>query len=144
MGRMRILLLTLLPIGDTLFATPAMHALRIRYPRARIVALAYPTHSGILRSNPDIDEIILWPTRQTWAGVRGAIGVLTQLRRERFHLAAEFSNYSWWITRVSGIRRRTEMDLPRFWWIRPGAGKSWRKKHAVEHYADVVRKVGIP
>lgn len=144
MGRMRILLLTLLPIGDTLFATPAIHALRTRYPRARIVAVAYPTNAGILRANPDIDEIILWPTRQTWAGIRAALGNFARLRHERFDLAVEFSNYSWWITRLAGISRRTEMDLPRFWWIVPGAGKKWRKKHAVEHYADVVRKLGIP
>ena len=144
MGRMRILLLALLPIGDTLFATPAIHALRTRYPRARIVAVAYPTNSGILRSNPDIDEIILWPTRQTWQGIGAARRLFAWLRRERFHLAVEFSNYSWWITRLAGIRRRTEMDLPHFWWIVPGAGKKWRQKHAVEHYADVVRKLGIP
>lgn len=144
MGRMRILIMSLLPIGDTLFATPALHALRIRYPRARIVVLAYPTNAGILRSNPDIDEIVLWPTRQTWGGVQGTLAVLNRLRDERFNLAVEFSNYSWWITRFARIRRRTEMRLPRFWWILPGAGTTWRKKHAVEHYADVVRKLGIP
>src|SRR5687768_4390022 len=109
MGRMRILIMSLLPIGDTLFATPALHALRIRYPRARIVVLAYPTNAGILRSNPDIDEIVLWPTRQTWGGVQGTLAVLNRLRDERFNLAVEFSNYSWWITRFARIRRRTEM-----------------------------------
>src|SRR6476469_2123574 len=66
---MRILLLMLLPISDTLFATPAVRALRRRYPGAHITALVYPTNSGILAHNPDVDELMYWPTRQTWPGL---------------------------------------------------------------------------
>jgi heptosyltransferase-2 len=35
------------------------------------------------------------------------------------------------------------MNLPRLWWLVPGAGREWRKKHAVEHYNDAVRRLGI-
>lgn len=140
----RILLLLLLPIGDTLFATPAIHALRKRYPHAQITALVYPTNAGILRSNPDIDDFLYWPTRQTWPGLRQTLGLFWKLRRARFELGVEFCNYAWWVTWLSGIPRRTEMNLPRFWWLIPGAGKEWRKKHAVEHYNDAVIRLGIP
>src|SRR5215210_3478444 len=141
---MRILLLMLLPIGDTLFTTPAIRALRRRYPHARITALVYPTNLGILRSNPDIDDFLLWPTRQDWPGFRAGLDLFKQLRRSHFHLALEFCNYIWWVTLLSGIHRRSEMNLPMMWWLLPGAGRRWRKKHAVEHYADVVRRLGIP
>lgn len=144
MAKMRILLLMLLPIGDTLFTTPAIHALRRRYPRAHITALVYPTNLGTLRSNPDIDDFLLWPTRQDWSGFRATLDLFRQLRRRRFHLAIEFCNYIWWVTLLSGIPRRSEMNLPKMWWLLPGAGREWRKKHAVEHYADVVRRLGIP
>ena len=141
---MRILLLLLLPIGDTLFATPAIHALRKRYPHARVTALVYPTNAGILRSNPDIDEMLFWPTRQTWPGLRHVLGLFWRLRRARFDLAVEFCNYAWWVTWLSGIRRRSEMNLPRLWWVIPGAGRKWRREHAVEHYNDAVRRLGVP
>lgn len=141
---MRILLHLLLPIGDTLFATPAIHALREHFPDARITAIAYPTNSGILRDNPDIDEILLWPIRQNWPGIRGVLNLFRRLRNERFDLAVEFSNYGWWITKVCGIPRRTEMFLPKAWWLRPNAGRSWRKLHSVEHYCNVVRRLGVP
>src|SRR5437867_615113 len=141
---MRILLLTLLPIGDTLFATPAVHALRKRYPDAHITALVYPTNKGILINNPDVDDFAVWPTRQTWPGLLAFLALFLKLRRGRYDLAVEFSNYSWWLTWISGIGRRTEMNLPRLWWVLPGAGVEWRKKHAVEHYADAVRRLGIP
>ena len=78
---MRILLLLLLPIGDTLFTTPAIHALRKKHPDAHITALVYPTNAGILRSNPDIDEFLYWPTRQTWPGLRGVLWLFWTLRQ---------------------------------------------------------------
>jgi ADP-heptose:LPS heptosyltransferase len=144
MGQMRILLLMLLPIGDTLFTTPAIHALRRRYPDAHITALVYPTNLGIVRSNPDIDDFLLWPTRQSWSGLLVMLRLLGHLRQRRFHLAIEFCNYIWWLTLLCGIRKRSEMNLPKMWWLLPAAGRSWRKKHAVEHYADVVRRLDIP
>lgn len=140
----RILLMLLLPIGDTLFTTPAIHALRKRYPQAHIAALVYPTNLGILRSNPDINEFLLWPTREAWPGITGVLRLFWKLRRSRFQLAVEFCSYIWWLTRLSGIPQRTEMHLPRFWWVLPWAGRDWRKRHAVEHYADVVRRLDIP
>ncbi|MDQ6695805.1 MAG: glycosyltransferase family 9 protein [Chloroflexota bacterium] len=140
----RILLLMLLPIGDTLFATPAVRALRERYPEAHITALVYPTNEGILRHNPSIDSFLFWPTREKWPGFMAVARLFLHLRRAHFDLAVEFCNYIWWVTLWSGIRRRTEMNLPKMWWALPWAGTQWRKRHAVEHYSDVVRRLGIP
>lgn len=140
----RILLMMLLPIGDTLFTTPSMRALRRRYPEAEITAVVYPTNRGVLSNNPDIDRFLLWPTRHRWAGMRDILKLFWNLRRSRFDLAVEFSNYNWWVSWLSGIPRRTEMNLPRLWWVLPWAGQEWRKQHAVEHYADPVRRLGIP
>jgi ADP-heptose:LPS heptosyltransferase len=140
---MRILLLMLLPIGDTLFATPAVRALREHYPEAHITALVYPTNSGILANNPDIDELMYWPTRQTWQELFSVLGLFWRLRRGRYHLAVELCNYIWWVSKLSGIPRRAEMKLPMLWWLLPWAGIGWRRRHAVEHYADAVRRLGI-
>jgi ADP-heptose:LPS heptosyltransferase len=140
---MRILVQALLPIGDTLFATPAIHALRQRYPHARITALVYHSNAGILASNPDIDNLVHWPDRREWLNPRVMRRLFYGLRRTRFDLSVEFSNYGIWLAKLGGIPRRTEMRLPKLWWIRPGAGREWRRHHAVEHYADPVRCLGI-
>jgi ADP-heptose:LPS heptosyltransferase len=140
---MRILVIMLLPIGDTLFATPALHALRTHYPDARITALTYSTNSGILRNNPDVDEILLWPTRDLWPGFRAVGRLFLQLRRLRAEIAVEFSNYNLWLSMMAGVPRRVEMQLPRLWWALPWAGREWRKSHAVEHYSDTVERLGV-
>src|SRR6188474_1912380 len=103
---MRIIIMALLPIGDTLFATPAIHALRKHYPNARITALVYPTNKGILRSNPDIDDFLLWPTRDQWPGMHGVLSLFWTLRRARFDLSVEFSNYNLWIAKLAGVKHR--------------------------------------
>ena len=141
---MRILLLLLLPIGDTLFSTPAIHALRERYPDARITALVYPTNQGILANNCDVDDFLYWPTRERWPGFLGVLRLFVELRRRRFDLAVEFCSYILWVTKMSGIPKRVEMNLPKMWWVLPWAGIAWRQKHAVGHYADVVGRLGIP
>src|SRR5438105_142578 len=141
---MQIILMMLLPIGDTLFATPAVHALRRRYPDARITALVYPTNKGILDNNPDIDDFLLWPTRQSWTDFLRFPKLFWTIRRAHYDLAIEFANYLIWLSWLSGIPERSEMNLPKFWWAWPWAGRQWRREHAVEHYSDPVRRLGIP
>ncbi len=90
-----ILLCALLPIGDTLFLTPALRAVRRHYPRARITALTYPTNRGILRANPDVDRLWLAPTRQAVRTPDRFLTLAYAIRRGHFDLALEFSNYNY-------------------------------------------------
>src|SRR5215204_1323888 len=36
------------------------------------------------------------------------------------------------------------MRLPAMWWVLPWVGRGWRRRHAVEHYANPIRQLGIP
>ena len=115
---MRILLALLLPIGDTLFATPAIHALRRRYPDARMTALVYPTNKGILDNNPDIDDFLLWPTRQSTRNTLNFPRLIRKVRRTRYDQSVEFASYLAWFTKLAtGIPRRTYMKMPGLWWL---------------------------
>jgi ADP-heptose:LPS heptosyltransferase len=140
----RVLVCALLPIGDTLFTTPALHAVRLRYPRARITALTYPTNAGILAASPDVDEILLAPTRARPQSPGQVLQFVRDLRAAHYDLLLEFSSYNYGLALWGGARAHTSMRLPALWWIRPDAGVVWRHLHAVEHYANVVRRAGIP
>lgn len=140
---LRVLIIALLPIGDTLFTTPAIHALRAAHPHAHLTALVYPSNGGILVNNADVDRIWHWPTRNAW-GPGEVLRLGRDLRRGRFDLCVEFSNYNGWLSAWTGARRRTHQHLPTFWWVDPVVGKPWRHKHAVEVYAAVVERLGVP
>ncbi len=54
----RILIVSNTGIGDTLWGTPAIEALRKKYPQATICVLASSLSAQVLKNNPYIDEII--------------------------------------------------------------------------------------
>lgn len=59
----RLLLVNLNYLGDALFTTPALAALRARFPHARIDALAGERAAAILSGNENIDRLLLRPPR---------------------------------------------------------------------------------
>ena len=65
-------------MGDLLGSTPAILALRARYPDARIVNVAAPMPLNVLKGSPLVDKLIAHP--KTW---RGTIRALRQVRREK-------------------------------------------------------------
>lgn len=56
-----ILVTRITHIGDTLLCTPALAALRNRFPGAHITALSIPLTHEVLRGNPHIDEVLMYP-----------------------------------------------------------------------------------
>ena len=140
----RILVTLLLPIGDTLFATPALHALRKAYPSAHIAALVFPTNAGVLEGNPDIDEVLVHPhVRQPWQ-FGALLRVLRALRERRFELVVEMNWGGELLGRLAAHNPlRVSLPYPRGWWLVPRGDDTWARKHAVEHYLDVLRPLGI-
>ncbi|MDB5073890.1 MAG: glycosyl transferase family 9 [Chloroflexi bacterium] len=134
----RILLVLLMPIGDTLFATPTIRALRKTYPAARIVALAYPTNAGILESNPDIDRLLLHPTAKTWQGWRHYAGFLWRLNRMQFDLAVHFGPAQWWFAQLIRPRTRRRLQFPLWQWFVPLGPRPWKTRHAMTSYATLL------
>ncbi len=109
-------------IGDLLFATPALRALRAAYPRAHLAALVGPWGADIVRRNPFLDEVLtcdfpwfsrrpksspLEPYRLLWAEAR-------RLRSLGFDLALNLRFDFWWgalLAYLAGIPRRVGYDI---------------------------------
>lgn len=141
----RILLYAFLPMGDTLFALPTIHALRDRYRDAEIVALAYGASASVLRCVPDIDEVRELPSLPAWRRTGVPLRELRRLRDRRFEVAVDFASPAYkWISMVIGIPDRTYMKFDFLWWLLPRPHRHWRATHAAEHYYDCARELVLP
>ncbi len=77
-------------IGDVVMATPALRALRARFPGARIIGVCRPYVAGLLEGAPWVDE-------QVYLGRGGPLShrwpaVAWQLRKHQIDLAVLFPN----------------------------------------------------
>jgi ADP-heptose:LPS heptosyltransferase len=130
----RILVGLLLPIGDTLLATPALAALRRRFAAAEITALVSASNAGILDGNPDIARRVWVPVRGTGSRARQFLSGVRALRADSYDVIVNLSAASSIVTRLGGrAPARAFLDVTPLWWL-VGGTPSYRARHAVDHY----------
>ncbi|MFB0535455.1 MAG: glycosyltransferase family 9 protein [Anaerolineae bacterium] len=109
-------------LGDLLFTTPALRALREAFPQARITGLVGPWAEAVVTGNPCLDEVMLCPfpgfTRQPKKSVIGPYVVLGRyarlLRGREFDLAVVLRFDHWWgalLAYLARIPRRVGYDI---------------------------------
>ncbi|MDH4135980.1 MAG: glycosyltransferase family 9 protein, partial [Anaerolineae bacterium] len=109
-------------LGDLLFTTPALRALRTAFPQARITCLVGPWAEAVVTSNPCIDEVMLCPfpgfTRQPKKSIVEPYVVLWRyarlLREKEFDLAVILRFDHWWgalLAYLARISRRVGYDI---------------------------------
>ncbi|GEM_PF-138043 len=69
----RILVIATRQIGDVLLTTPLIHAARERWPQARIDVLGFTGTVGMLRGNPDVNQLLEAPMRLGWGGLASLV-----------------------------------------------------------------------
>src|SRR5829696_4417523 len=145
---MRILLLRLRLIGDVVFTTPLIAALRRRYPDAHLTYLVEPAAAPIVEHNPHLNEVLVAPKRRGVARLRNDIALALRLRRRRFDLAIDLHGgpRSAWLTLASGAPTRIGYTI---------AGRSWMytevvartpdltPRHSVRNQWDLLEPLGI-
>lgn len=90
----KIVLLQLDHIGDVVFTTAAVKAIRKKYPDAEIISLVGRWAQPVLAANPRIDRIIefdaRWFDRQRSSGKNGVLSLAGLLREIKPGLAIDF------------------------------------------------------
>jgi heptosyltransferase-2 len=93
-------------VGDAVMATPALRALRARYPQARLIGVLRPYVAGVLEGSPWLDRLVFLETKGPWA--RRWPAAAWRLRGCRPELAVLFPNSfrSALVARLARCRRR--------------------------------------
>ena len=145
----RILLIRLREIGDVVFTTPAIRALRQHFPQAHISYVVEPLAAPVVERNPHLNEVIVVPKRSGVRGMLDDVRVIRALRASGYDLAIDFhsgprSSLMAWL---SGAPVRVGYDVPGRGWMytkRVARPRGIRARHAVENQFDLLNAIGIP
>ncbi|HLZ07268.1 MAG TPA: glycosyltransferase family 9 protein [Chloroflexota bacterium] len=141
-------------LGDLLFLTPALRALRTALPTAVIVGLVGPWGRPVLEHNTCLDRLIEWEfpwfdrrsKRSPLAPYQSLARLAAALRRERFDVVINFRADFWWgalAARLAGIPVRIGYSTPITTPFLTGAIPLEHGRHAaVENLALVESVVG--
>jgi heptosyltransferase-1 len=144
----KILFVRLRQIGDVVFTTPAIHAVRDRFPDAHLTYLVEPAAAPVVQANPWLHRVIVAPRRPGLRGLRDDLQLGRELRRERFDLVIDFhggprASLLTWLTRAP---RRLGYEITGRGWMyttqvpRP---RALRARHSVENQWDLLTPLGI-
>jgi lipopolysaccharide heptosyltransferase II len=145
---LRILLVRLRQIGDVVFTTPAVRALRERFPDAHISYVVEPAASPIVALNPNVDELIVAPRLPGLRGFAADVALGRRLRQEAYDLAIDFHGgpRASLLTWLSGARERIGYTIPGRSWMytrRVRRTRELRPRHSVENQWDLLESLGV-
>ena len=83
----RVLIINVNWIGDVIFSTPFIKAVRCAYPDSYIACLLHPRCVDILKENPRIDEIIIYDEEGLHRGIVGKLKLIWHLGKSHFDIA---------------------------------------------------------
>jgi len=144
----RVLVVRLRSIGDTVLATPSLHALHRFLPDARIDVLLEDWVAPLLDGSPDVDRVITVKRHDTSSRLR----IVQGLRAARYDVAFNLHGGSTaaLLTRASGARHRVGYQSYRYARLHnysaPAASELWRreKTHSVEQQLALLGWTGVP
>jgi lipopolysaccharide heptosyltransferase II len=144
----KILLIRLRLIGDVVFTTPAIRAIRRRYPDARIAYVVEPGAHPVVETNPHLTDVIVASAAHGLERLREDWRLARRLRREGFDIAIDFHGgpRSSWLTWASRARVRIGYRIAGRGWMytrRVERPRGLRARHSVENQWDLLTPLGI-
>ncbi len=96
------------------FTTPAIGALRHRFPSAHITYLVEAPAEPVVRHHPGLDAVVVVERPRGWKRLRYDLQLARRLRAERYDLVVDFHGgpRSGFLTWASGARQRVGYALP--------------------------------
>ncbi|AMY11668.1 Lipopolysaccharide core heptosyltransferase RfaQ [Luteitalea pratensis] len=143
---MRVLLVRLRLIGDVVFTTPIIGALRRAWPDAHLAYLIEPAAAPVVGHHPALNDVILAPRTRGWRRIRDDFRLGRRLRRDRYDLVLDLHSgpRASWLTWLSGAPRRVGFEVQGRHWAytdvvaRP---REIRPRHSVENQWDILAPV---
>lgn len=145
---MNILLIRLRLIGDVVFTTPAIRALRRRHPGARLSYLVEPEAAPVVAANPHLDQVIVAPKPAGFWRVVPDLALARRLRAARFDLVIDFHGgpRSSWLALATRAPTRVGYEVAGRSWmytVRVPRPRELRPRHSAVNQWDLLLPLGF-
>ncbi len=109
----KLLLIRLRLIGDVVFTTPLVSALKRAFPQAHLTYLVEREAAGIVAGNPHLDEVIVVPRTRGWLRIREDFRLARRLRAAGFDVVLDLHGgpRSSWLTWATRAPQRIGYDI---------------------------------
>ena len=143
---MNILLIRLRLIGDVVFTTPVIRALKRTLPGARITYLVERDAAAVVAGNPHLDDVIVVRRSRGLTRVVEDARLALELRRRRFDIVIDMHGgpRSGWLTLATGAPQRVGYAIPGRSWMYTRAvprPRELRARHSVVNQWDLLDAV---
>jgi lipopolysaccharide heptosyltransferase II len=120
----KILFIRLRLIGDVVFTTPLVGALKRTFPEARLTYLVEREAAPVVTGNPHLADVIVVPRTRGWRRLRDDLRLARRLRAERFDIVIDLHGgpRSSWLAWTTGAAERIGYDIE---------GRSWQYTRTV-------------
>jgi predicted lipopolysaccharide heptosyltransferase III len=127
---MKILVVRLRLLGDVVFTTPVVRALRRRFPDAHITYVVEPQAAAVVRGSAHLNDVLTAPRRKGIHRLSDDFRLARRVRRARYDIAIDLHGgpRSAWLTWASGAPMRIGYRT---------RGRSWMYSHVVARPADL-------
>ncbi len=142
----RILIVNVNWVGDVLFSTPFIRAVRQAFPDAHIACLLHPRCREILEANPRLDEIIIYDEDAAHKSLIGKWALIKELRKRKFDTAflLHRSFTKALITYLAGIKERVGYPTKNRGGILTRVIEEPSEElHKVEYFLNIARTSGM-
>jgi predicted lipopolysaccharide heptosyltransferase III len=127
---MKILLVRLRLLGDVVFTTPLVRALKRRYPDAHLTYVVEPAAAAVVHGNPNLNDVVVVPKNTGIRRLREDFAFARRLRRAQFDVAIDLHGgpRSAWLVWTSAAPMRIGYRT---------RGRTWMYSHVVARPADL-------
>lgn len=127
-------------LGDAVLSTPAVHLLRLKFPRSYIVVLAQEGVAPVFQANPDINDIL---TMTKGSGYRW---LARKLREDKFDRGILFPNsfssaFLFWLAKIPERVGYSTDGRSLLLTERKKRSPHFREEHQVRYYLHLVEQI---
>lgn len=122
-------------LGDIMYATPVIRALREKHQNAHITVMSLWGKKGkrLLQHNPYVDQLI-------FTTPSSILKILRQIRK-KYTLGVQLSFPIQWFFILAGIKKRVSFAKNSLWWLMPYFNRNDADLHASEYFLQAADKI---